>query len=94
MFSRFSNIKPKFLSPGERSVTLFPSKYIFPVSGLINPAIIFSSVVFPAPVGPKIIKYSLSFISRLIFSRALNFPYDFEIFSSFMVTIIISPHLC
>ena len=84
-------MNPKFRSPEDILVTSFPSKKIFPESGLISPAMILSNVVLPAPVGPRIMKYSLSFISRDTLSRALKFLKDLEMSFNFMSTICISP---
>lgn len=60
---------------------------ILPLSGKKIPAIVSSRIDLPAPVGPNITKYSLSYMSKETLLKK-NSPKSFEIFS---IRIIVSP---
>ena len=60
------NIWAISLSTGFKDVTFLSSNKISPLEGLINPEIIFKSVVFPHPEGPNKAYAPPSFQSMLM----------------------------
>ena len=63
----------------------FPRTLTVPLTGLINPVIVRSVVVFPHPEGPRKVKNSPSFTWILIFFNALKSPKHTSIFSSLIM---------
>ena len=57
----------------------FPSKITLPLSGVSNPPIILSVVVFPQPLGPRSVRNLFSFMNKFISSSITLSPYDFVI---------------
>ena len=78
---------PIFLSLGGMLVISRLFEKILPLSGKKIPAIVSSRIDLPAPVGPNITKYSLSYMSKETLLKK-NSPKSFEIFS---IRIIVSP---
>ena len=63
----------------------FPAMEIFPAEAFWNPAIKRNKVVFPHPDGPRIVTNSPFFTTRLISSRTVLSPKDFEMCSMLII---------
>ena len=79
------------LSSGGRSSMFFPSISIEPDVCSVSPEISLSNVVFPAPVGPRIVRYSPSFTSRSRLSIATRSPKTIFRFRILMSGILFGP---
>src|SRR5689334_6136700 len=67
---------PMLRSAGSSSVTSAPSMRMLPTSALSKPAITFSSVVLPEPLGPRMVTNSPAATARLTSASAATSPKD------------------